>query len=60
MNLKDKELRHLRILATSILDQRTETEQFLLEALRDVRGFPALVDLSEEDVYAFLFFDVFT
>jgi hypothetical protein len=57
LNLKDMELRHLRSLATSILDQRTETEQFLLEALRDVRGF--LFFLIYLEKIKMHFFDVF-
>ena len=44
----------MRSLASSILDQRTETEQFLLEALGDVRGSLVFVDISEGAERAFL------
>ena len=36
LSVKNQELRHMRSLASSILDQKTEIEQFLLEALNDV------------------------
>lgn len=37
IHIKNKELRHMRSLAASILTQRTETEQFFLESLQEVR-----------------------
>ena len=36
LSVKNQELRNMRSLASSILDQKSETEQFLLEALKDV------------------------
>ena len=36
LSVKNQELWHLRSLASSILDQRSETELFLQEALKDV------------------------
>lgn len=35
--IKNKELRHMKALAATILSQRTETEQFFLEALKEVK-----------------------
>lgn len=35
--IKNKELRHMKALAATILTQRTETEQFFLEALKEVK-----------------------
>lgn len=35
--IKNKELRHLKTLAASILDQRSEMEQFFLDALAEVK-----------------------
>lgn len=35
--MKNKELKHMKALAATILSQRTETEQFFLEALQEVR-----------------------
>lgn len=37
LKLKNKELRHVRRLAQTILEQRTETEQFFLDAIDEVR-----------------------
>jgi len=37
LKLKNKELRHIRRLAQTILEQRTETEQFFLESIEEVR-----------------------
>lgn len=36
MQMKNKELRHMKTLAATILDQRSEIEQFFLEALQEV------------------------
>jgi hypothetical protein len=36
IHIKNKELRHMKSLAATILSQRTETEQFFLEALQEV------------------------
>lgn len=35
--MKNKELKHMKSLAATILSQRTETEQFFLEALQEVK-----------------------
>ncbi len=35
--MKNKELKHMKALAATILSQRTETEQFFLEALQEVK-----------------------
>eukprot|EP01035_Chromulina_nebulosa_P018387 gene18387-24086_t len=37
LKLKNKELNHMKILAATILEQRSETEQFFLEALHEVK-----------------------
>jgi hypothetical protein len=37
IQIKNKVLRQMKSLAATILDQRTETEQFFLEALQEVR-----------------------
>ena len=37
LKLKNKELLHMKTLATTILSQRTETEQFFLESLAEVK-----------------------
>jgi hypothetical protein len=37
LNMKNKELKHMKSLAATILSQRTETEQFFLEALQEVK-----------------------
>eukprot|EP00968_Pinguiococcus_pyrenoidosus_P023367 scaffold3726_cov270-Pinguiococcus_pyrenoidosus.AAC.7 len=37
LKLKNKELRHIRKLAQTILEQRTETEQFLLDSMEEVK-----------------------
>ena len=39
LQIKNKELRHMKSLAATILSQRTETEQFFLEALEEVSFF---------------------
>jgi hypothetical protein len=36
IHIKNKELKHMKSLAATILTQRTETEQFFLEALQEV------------------------
>jgi hypothetical protein len=36
LKMKNAELRHMRTLAATILGQRTDTEQFFLEALQEV------------------------
>jgi len=38
LRLKDKELKHLRKLAEGVLHQRTEVEQYFLQALEDVKS----------------------
>jgi hypothetical protein len=37
LNIKNKELKHMKSLAATILAQREETEQFFLEALQEVK-----------------------
>lgn len=37
IHIKNKELKHMKALAATILSQRTETEQFFLEALQEVK-----------------------
>lgn len=37
IHIKNKELKHMKSLAATILTQRTETEQFFLEALQEVK-----------------------
>ena len=37
LNLKNHELRQMKALATTILEQRSETEQFFMEALNEVK-----------------------
>jgi hypothetical protein len=37
LHIKNKELKHMKSLAATILSQRTETEQFFLEALQEVK-----------------------
>ena len=37
LHVKNKELRHMKSLAATILAQRSETEQFFLEALEEVK-----------------------
>jgi hypothetical protein len=37
LQMKNKELKHMKSLAATILSQRTETEQFFLEALQEVK-----------------------
>lgn len=37
IHIKNKELKHMKSLAATILSQRTETEQFFLEALQEVK-----------------------
>lgn len=37
LQLKNQELKHMKALATTILSQRTETEQFFLESLQEVK-----------------------
>ena len=37
IQIKNKELKHMKSLAATILNQRTETEQFFLESLQEVK-----------------------
>ena len=37
LKIKNKELRHMKDLASTILSQRNETEQFFLESLQEVK-----------------------
>jgi myosin heavy subunit len=37
LHIKNKELKHMKSLAATILSQRTETEQFFLEAMQEVK-----------------------
>ena len=37
LKIKNQELRQMKVLAGTILDQRSETEQFFMEALNEVR-----------------------
>lgn len=40
--IKNKELRHMKTLAATILEQRTELEHFFLESLSEVKSFASL------------------
>jgi hypothetical protein len=46
--MKTKELKHIKRLSQTILDQRTEVEQFLLEAIDQVKED---IRLKREDEY---------
>jgi hypothetical protein len=39
IHIKNKELKQMKVLASTILNQRTETEQFFLESLQEVLFF---------------------